>query len=426
MWTMLGCVLSHRLFPAFIPYKSATSDSAIPAPFDWLVLAQCMVVTWGTNISINYANEYFDWDLDRPGQIESISREVSLRKAAKEAEAGGQAAVKAKETKMQLNEKIMGNTTRIIHDGTFPPWTALVLGASVQALLVLLLLTSRASDPELAPHPYASPVGSQAGQGLVGRLTPYKGAAMWIGIVSTILSHEYIAPPLRLHYHGWGELMSAVLLSPASVLWGMTGYYTATHSALSFSDLIPSFSPLTTGTSTPSPSSASYRFVIDRYLLAFFAIIYLLEQARILVMHIHDIKADTLGGKVTLSVRLGHKRACQAYVGLNVMGVTLLGMLLARLAKGDAGSLSRIAGDSPLGWRLIGAWSAILALALPIMAVVAKTLFAHGPAEDKQASMAEPDKSGLIPVLAITEPPKLVSLQVLATPILLATFLGAV
>jgi hypothetical protein len=108
------------------------------------------------------------------------------------------------------------------------------------------------------------------------------------------------------------------------------------------------------------------------------------------------------------------------------MGVTLLGMLLARLAKGDAGSLSRIAGDSPLGWRLIGAWSAILALALPIMAVVAKTLFAHGPAEDKQASMAEPDKSGLIPVLAITEPPKLVSLQVLATPILLATFLGAV
>lgn len=436
MWTLLGCVLSYRLFPAFVPHLASSPDHSSAAEpsaalFDWWAAIQCMLVTWGTNISINYANEYFDWDLDRPGQIESISREVKLRKDAVEASRTGEHAkkVKVQEEVRELNEKIMGNTTRIIHDGTFPPWTALVLGASVQMLLVLLMLTSRAGDPELVPHAYASPVGPQAGQGLVGRSSPFKGAAMWIGIVCSTLSHEYIAPPLRLHYRGWGELMSAVLLSPASVLWGMTGYCTATHSALTFSDLIPSFTAtsLSYASSTPAPTSASYRFIIDRFLFAFLAIIYLLEQARILVMHIHDIKADTLGGKITLSVRLGHRRACQAYVLLNIMGLSLLAMLLARLAKGSAGSLSRIAGNSPAGWRLLGAWTAILALALPIQAMVAKTLFAHLPVEEggKERMKGKQAEEGVIPVLDITEPPKLVSLQVLATPVILSFFLGA-
>ena len=433
MWTMLGCVLSHRLFPAAVPSvltdTTKSSPTGVAAPFDWLALLQCMLVTWGTNISINYANEYFDWDLDRPGQIESISREVKLRgevdeaKRAEKAGAKGAVRAKEKEVKRELNEKIMGNTTRIIHDGTFPPWTALVLGVSVQSLLVLLMITSRAGDPDLASPGLST-------RATTARSTPYKGAALWIGIISTVLSHEYIAPPLRLHYHGWGELMSAVLLSPASVIWGMTGYYTATHSSLSFSDLIPSFSSSPTSL---SPYAAilpgSHRFIIDRYLLALLCIFYLLEQARILVMHIHDIKADTLGGKITLSVRIGHRRACSAYVVLNTAGLTLLGMLMARLARGDAGMLSRIAGQG--GWRVIGAFSALLAYAVPIMLVVAKTLFAHDPAvlevreaEGRGEGKGKKQEKGLIPVVPLSEPPKLVSLQVLTTPIWLGIFLG--
>jgi hypothetical protein len=51
--------------------------------------------------------------------------------------------------------------------------------------------------------------------------SPFRGLALQIGIFSTILSQAYAAPPLRLHYHGFGELTSALLLSPVSFLFGL-------------------------------------------------------------------------------------------------------------------------------------------------------------------------------------------------------------
>jgi hypothetical protein len=80
-----------------------------------------MLVTWGTNISINYGNEYFDWNMDRPGQVAAIKREVEKRKVL---EAGGPKGnakggiitgdslshiqVPQLSSKRELNEKIMG------------------------------------------------------------------------------------------------------------------------------------------------------------------------------------------------------------------------------------------------------------------------------------------------------------------------------
>lgn len=82
-----------------------------------------MLVTWGTNISINYGNEYFDWNMDRPGQVAAIKREVEKRRVlegttTKVEEAGsgivnGEALSHNQQapyvsTKKELNEKIMG------------------------------------------------------------------------------------------------------------------------------------------------------------------------------------------------------------------------------------------------------------------------------------------------------------------------------
>lgn len=66
------------------------------------------------------------------------------------------------------------NTTRCIHDGTFPPYVALILSAAVQLLVFGMIAYSR-SQPS----------------------TPFKGVALWIGLLSVFLSHEYVGPPLR-------------------------------------------------------------------------------------------------------------------------------------------------------------------------------------------------------------------------------------
>lgn len=388
MWTMLGCIISHRLFPPVT--TQGLRRSSLPKSFEWSALLQCMLVTWLTNISINYANEYFDWNLDNPGQNESIKIDIRKREAIKRGE------ISSEEFKREFNEKIAGNTTRIIHDGTFPAWIALMLAIAVESLLGAIILSSRSTDPDTSSR-------------AAGSSTPYKGAALVIAAVSTVLSHEYIAPPLRLHYRGVGELMSAFLLSPASVLWGMSGYYTATHRPLSFSDFVP----------RPSrgavPAHGSHGWSIDASLLMFFCAIYLLEQARIFVMHIHDIKADKLGGKITLSVHMGHYVTSVVYVVLNLLGLGAIGVLLQQARSGRAGLLYSIAGKG--GWKLLGAWGTVLALAIPIMITTASTLFANAPGRNGK-------RTGFLPVVALSEPPKLVSIQVLATPIILSLFLG--
>ncbi|WWD04384.1 hypothetical protein V865_002453 [Kwoniella europaea PYCC6329] len=374
LWSIFGCILSARLFPS----TGATGITSV----DWWVVLQCAFTTWATNVSINYGNEYFDWNLDRPGQIESIKRSVKEREMVKEEHNGK---IKEEEAR-EFNEKIMGNTTRIIHDGTFPPYTALILGVAWQAAVVGLIFYSRSKDPSISTiseHTHGS---------------PYRGFALQIGIISSVLSQMYVGPPVRLHYHGFGELISALLLNPVSILWGMTGYYTATTGrTIQISDI---FTPSTSGFNLGS-------------VWVLLGAMYCFEQARIFIMHIQDIEADIAGGKITFVVRVGHAVAARLYVGFNVLALTLFKLFTTYtqtpgLDTIDSPSFSR-------GW--IQGISVVLLYSIPIMIVTARSLFVSIPPNRVTQSTG-----GLLPALPLTTLPMLVSLQVLISPLVLSFF----
>lgn len=361
--TLLGCVLASQIFPS----STSSSNDIFSGLNRWATL-QCMLVTWGTNVAINYGNEWSDYALDAPGQQESIRRDVNMREAlARKAkgEAGGE---RLEDDAKQANSKLYGNTTRIIHDGTFPPWTALACCAVWQAGLVALIIFSRAVDPALS--------GISLGN---GARTPFRGLALHLGIICTILSHSYVGPPLRLHYNGFGELVSALFLSPVAVLFGLVGHYTAsTGRPVAWSDLFTS--------NLPTPSG----FTLDKSLWLLFGALYFYEQARIFVMHIHDISADIAGGKRTFVSRIGHQRAKDLYAVFNVLSITLFGLLVRTLSGesyGDRKSLIGRAGGKMLQVRArssagqvwIGGLAVLLSCALPVMFATYRVLVAEIP-----------------------------------------------
>ncbi|WWC73893.1 uncharacterized protein I206_107865 [Kwoniella pini CBS 10737] len=378
LWTTFGCILAARLFPS----TGATGISTI----DWWVVFQCAFTTWATNVSINYGNEYFDWNLDRPGQIESIKRSIKLR----EQEKNGQVKEKEKEEVREINEKIMGNTTRIIHDGTFPPYTAWLFGILWQTFVIALIFYSRSKDSTLSST--ITNLSNSHG-------TPYKGLALKIGIISSILSQMYVGPPIRFHYHGLGEIVSALLLNPVAILWGMTGYYTATTGKMiNFSDIFSKVN--NSGFSLGS-------------LWMLLGAMYCFEQARILIMHIQDIEADTAGGKFTFVVRVGHKVAARLYVIFNILSLILFRSFTKYTQSKKLGILHSKSFSN--GW--IQGLSIVLLYSIPIMIITARSLFASIPPN----RITQPTK-GLLPALPLTYLPPIVSLQVLVSPIVLSIF----
>jgi 1,4-dihydroxy-2-naphthoate octaprenyltransferase len=397
--TLLGCVLASQIFPSSTP----SSNSIFSGLNRWATL-QCMLVTWGTNVAINYGNEWFDYALDTPSQQESIRRDVNLREAlAKKAkgEAGGD---DLEEAAKQANSKLYGNTTRIIHDGTFPPWTALACCAVWQAALVALIIFSRAADPALAGASLAN-----------GARTPFRGLALHLGILCTILSHSYVGPPLRLHYNGFGELVSALFLSPVAVLFGLVGHYTAsTGHQVAWSDLFTS--------DLPTPSG----FTLDKSLWLLLGALYFYEQARIFVMHIHDMGDDIAGGKRTFVSRVGHRRAKDLYVVFNMLSITLFG-LLARTLSGDSKALIGRAGGKMLQLRArssagqvwIGGLVVLLSCALPVMFATYRVLVAEIPKAKDGGKVHKPSRKA--EGMSMGDCIKLVSLQTLATPPVLIT-----
>jgi 1,4-dihydroxy-2-naphthoate octaprenyltransferase len=375
--TLFGCVLASQIFPS----STSSSNSIFSGLNGWATL-QCMLVTWGTNVAINYGNEWYDYALDTPGQQESIRRDVKLREAlAKKArgEAGGE---DLEEAAKKANSKLYGNTTRIIHDGTFPPWTTLACCAVWQAALVSLIIFSRAADPALS--------GASLGN---GARTPFRGLALHLGIICTILSHSYVGPPLRLHYNGFGELVSALFLSPVAVLFGLVGHYTAsTGRPAAWSDLFTS--------DLPTPSG----FTLDKSLWLLFGALYFWEQARIFVMHVHDIAVDIAGGKRTFVSRIGHRRAKDLYVVFNVVSITLFGLLAHTLSGesyGDGksmigragGKMLRLPARSSAGQVWIGGLVVLLSCALPVMFATYRVLVAEIP----QAIVPSADKLDTLP-----------------------------
>jgi len=303
------------------------------------------------------------------------------------------------------NAKIMGSTTRIIHDGTFPPYTSLLCSAFIQFLLLLLIVLSRHFDDY---DPRFVTLTSTSTARL--RVSPFRGAALQIGLICTFLSHTYVGPPLRLHYNGYGELVSALFLSPVSALFGLVGHYTAVSGRpLSFSDLIGGISnPFTR--SIASRSSHSSGFSLDSQLVTLLLAFYFYEQARILIMHIHDINADRRGGKITMTVRLGFTLASRLYVVLNVVAVTFfvrLGLQFGRIAvfgvsstpEREYGSLNRIAGVDTTGTAArfrATAWVVgiivVMGFAIPIMAITAKSLYEIDPSRQKEEGVKVSNK----------------------------------
>jgi len=389
LWAIYGCLLASWIFQAETP---GATDA-----FDWVAAMQCVLVVWGTNISINYGNEYFDWDMDRPGMVASIKKDVEAReKVTRELEKKSDGKQSNKEEIVQKvnkefgNEKIMGSSSRIIHDGTFPPYVALACATFIQVLLLAMIVFSRGNDPNLS---------SSMTTKNTGRFTPFRGVALQIGVLCTFLSQTYVGPPLRLHYHGLGELVSALLLSPVATLFGMVGYYTATTGrSIPFADLFA------------TSSSSHSGFYLDSQLWMMLAAYYFYEQARILIMHIHDIDADRKGGKITLVVRIGYDNAKWLYVILNTLSLGFFGLLANSLANGT-GSLSRI-GSTTI---MLGGTGALLAFALPIMAITARSLFYHSP-----SNRGRPEVESIIPILPHADLAKIVSLQTLLTPAIMA------
>ncbi|KAL7423488.1 hypothetical protein Q5752_001068 [Cryptotrichosporon argae] len=373
LWTMFGCVLAARLFP---PAATAGgSDSPLPPPVQWATVLTCMFITWATNISINYGNDYFDWNMDHPGQLLEIRK--SLERAGDPRGRG--AAVEGS----SANEKIMGRTTRVIHDGTFPPVTALVLAALVQGAIVGVLLVSRAR---------------------AGAHSPFQGLALAIGAVSTVLSQGYVGPPLRLHYRGFGEAISALLLNPVATLFGMVGYYTATSGrAVRFSDLLA------------GPHDSSSGFTLGMRdggggLAIFLVGMFFYELARILVMHVGDIPADVAGGKHTMVSRIGHGAAARLYVVCNAAALALHALFVARLVR--APSLVGEPRPDVIRQGLATAFAVLVAGAAPVVTLTAKSLFAHDPARPQPASI----RGKVMPLASL---PGMVTAQVLLSPLLL-------
>ena len=424
--TLLGCVLASQIFPS----STSSSKSIFSGLNGWATL-QCMLVTWGTNVAINYGNEWYDYALDAPEQEKSIKRDVKLREVlAKHAkgEAGGE---DLEEEARQANSKLYGNTTRILHDGTFLPWTTLALAALWQGALVALILFSRAADPALSGVSLAD-----------GVRTPFRGLALHLGIICTILSHSYVGPPLRLHYNGFGELVSALFLSPVAVLFGMVGHYTAsTGRPAAWCDLFAS--------TLPTPSS----FTLDKSLWLLLGALYFHEQARIFVMHVHDIGGDVAGGKRTFVSRIGHRRAKDLYVVFNVLAIMLFGPL-AHTLSGESygggksligragGKVLRLEARSSAGRVWIGGLVVLLSCALPVMVTTYRVLVAEIP-QDAAPSTDAPDAlpdadpkhtfherqvreggkahgpNRKVGEISMTDCIKLVSLQTLATPAVL-------
>lgn len=387
IWTLLGCVLSSQIFGARQPAGNAsTAGTDVLRAFDWKTALQCMFITWASNISINYGNEYWDYDVDRPSQVAAIKRDVQDRRDAlaqvkRHATSRDPAQEELLKTKGEMMTKISGNTTRIIHDGTFPRYAALLCSAAWQLAVLTVIVGSRATS----------------------RSSPFRGLALQITFVGTFFSQEYVAPPFRFHYHGLGEATSAILMVPLDILFGLTAHYTAVNDRpLVLLDL---------------PR------LLDAQVWTFILAVYLFEQARILVMHIPDIEGDIRGRKYTLCTRLGHAASTRSYGYLNLGCIAAFVSLIVQLYSDTdgAGMLRRVAGGLPLLTQrqlqahrhaFLGGIAVVALYYLPIAAIVYTSLRAASPGAGKS--------SRILPKLHPMQCAIVASLQLLITPWILS------
>lgn len=159
LWCLLGTTLHHV-------QRGRTSLATT-------VLSTGLV--FFTNVSINYANEYFDFEAD------SIL-------------AG------------RADERVSHGGSKMLVDGTFPRRVALLCAGAVQAFVLVCILLSRAVQ---------------------GAESSLQGTVLWFGLAAMFAAQQYVGPPLRLHYNGGGEVVSSAEIAPGPVLYGFLSQVTA-------------------------------------------------------------------------------------------------------------------------------------------------------------------------------------------------------
>lgn len=160
MWCLLGNLLW---------YQSRGSLSGITT------LLSCGIVCL-TNVSINYANEYFDFEAD------SILADIA-------------------------DDNGSHGGSKLLVNGTFPRWVALAMAAAVQLFILVCIQLSRTIE---------------------GTHSSLQGIVLQFGLGAMFLAQQYVGPPFRLHYNGGGEIISSLEIASMPVLYGYLSQLTAT------------------------------------------------------------------------------------------------------------------------------------------------------------------------------------------------------
>jgi 1,4-dihydroxy-2-naphthoate polyprenyltransferase len=221
--------LQASLIPAALGSALAYRDGS----FSWGLFCAVALAIGSINIGTNLSNDYFD---HRSGADERNPRPTPF--------SGG---------------------SRVIQEGRIPPETILraALVAYAVAILLGLYLTVR-SGPAL----------------------------LWFGVSGVGLSYFYTAPPLKLGYRGWGEILVGILLGPLAVL-GSYYVYSRTLTDQAFLISLP---------------------------------IGLLVAAILYLNEFPDVDSDAAAGKRHWIVRLGRRRAVKGYVVIlgSAYGIVLI------------------------------------------------------------------------------------------------------
>ena len=109
-------------------------------------------------------------------------------------------------------------------------------------------------------------------------------------------------------------------------------------------------------------------------------------------------------------MRIGYDNAKWLYVILNAISLIFFALLSNSLANGT-GSLSKIGSTT----TMLGGTGALLAFALPIIVITARSLFYHSPTNQNG-----PEVESIIPILPHADLAKIVSLQTLLTPAIMS------
>lgn len=175
-WSLLGSLFFYAAYDKFYATSAILSFGLV----------------FLTNVSINYANEYFDYEADK----------LTAQRPDSMGSHGG---------------------SKILVRGILPRWSALAAAGVVQAFILVCIFLSRHFE---------------------GEASSLQGFVLTFGLFNMFIAQQYVGPPLRLHYNGGGEIVSSSEISSGPVLYGFLAQVTTfKHHGLSFSESMALLTP---------------------------------------------------------------------------------------------------------------------------------------------------------------------------------------